>query len=131
MRRFVLLAFVLAAAAPAVAQKTASGETCLVYGPVDRLTTPSSACLRCHDGSAASDARTGHSFDLDYARARTQPRSELSVDPEAVNSAVVLQGGLVVCLTCHSGTSTLPHHLAARVDGPVKGRLCVACHPMM
>jgi hypothetical protein len=108
------------------------GDACLLGALPDRRTTPSSACMACHDGSVkgAADARTGHRYDLDYQRARRESTFiELRPDPEGYSAGmVVLQGGLVTCLSCHSPASAAPAHLAGPVDGPLAQRLCVACH---
>lgn len=101
-----------------------SAAACALEKPLDRRRTPSSACLECHDGSKALQARTGHKYDVEYAR----PASDLRVDPEKFNANVVLADGKVTCLTCHDPASTLPGHLAGPTSGDVDKRLCVACH---
>jgi hypothetical protein len=116
--------------APQPAAQEVPPDACALEGLVDRRTTPSRGCTVCHDGSRASDARTGHKFDVDYARARVEPTNAgaFRAEPEQFNGAIVLVGGTVVCTTCHSSTSTLASRLVAPVNGPEKGRLCVACH---
>lgn len=116
----------VAAAAPAPAA-TALGPATCTLPTVDRATTPSSACLTCHDGSSAADARHGHRFGIDYTSARMRPNSDLRPDPQGVNN-VLLQSGQVACLSCHAPASPLQFHLAAPTGGKVSERLCIACH---
>lgn len=103
--------------------------SCALNAPLDRMTTPSSYCLTCHDGSKASsgapDARTGHRYDIEYY---TAGKPDLRQDPTAYNSRVVLPGNKLTCCTCHDPASSLPYHLAASTSGAVDKRLCVACH---
>jgi hypothetical protein len=107
---------------------TAAGDPalCTVGHPLDRKTTPSSDCVACHDGTNASNAKTGHRFDVEYVAA-----GDLRKDPETFDPKVVLgTGNKVTCLTCHDPASDLPLHLAAPTSGLPEQRLCVACHTM-
>lgn len=117
----------LQAVAAAVPAPTAPAPATCTLPAIDRASTPSSACLTCHDGSSASDARHGHRFGIDYAGARARPSSDLRPDPQGVNN-VLLQAGQVACVSCHAPTSTLPYHLAAPTGGALADRLCSACH---
>jgi hypothetical protein len=107
-----------------------SDDVCTLPTVLDRRSTPSSSCTACHDGSRASDARLGHRFGFDYATARLNPlkASELRAEPESHNREVVLQNGVVGCVTCHSPTSQRDFHLAGPTGGPAEERLCAACH---
>ncbi len=80
--------------------------------------------MECHDGSRASDARTGHKFDIRYAA----NGERLRYSPDQFNPNVVLVNGTITCLTCHDPMSKLAFKLAAPLDGFVDARLCVACH---
>jgi len=111
-------------APPASAAPAASA--CTLALVQDRATTPSSACMTCHDGSKAVDARTGHRYDIDYRSAFTQ---DLRPQPDVFNPRIVLSNGKVTCLSCHDPSSSLGSHLASPLDGPVERRMCVACHP--
>lgn len=101
------------------------GPECALHAPLDRRTTPSSACTQCHDGSKALNASTGHRYDMEYF---VRPGGDLRTNPEQFNSAVVLANGKVTCLSCHDSASRLVYHLAAPTGGEVARRLCVACH---
>lgn len=100
---------------------------CAINAPLDRTATPSSTCMRCHDGSKALDARGGHKYDIEYAYS-VRPGGDLRPDPMQFNSKVVLAAGTITCVTCHDPASTAPYHLAAPTSGDVSKRLCVACH---
>lgn len=110
---------------PAAAEAPAAdAEPCDLESPQDRRTTPSKKCMRCHDGSRASNAATGHRFDIEYV----SYGKELRPDPEKLNPKVVLAGGKVTCLSCHEPLSNAPFRLAAPTNGPSDKRLCAACH---
>jgi hypothetical protein len=114
-------------APPTAATRTALvAEPCALPLVQDRAATPSSACMTCHDGSKAVDARTGHRYDIEY---RSAFDSGLRPNPEQFNPKIVLSNGRVTCLTCHDPTSPADFHLAGPLGGPVKQRMCVACHP--
>jgi len=98
---------------------------CALDAPLDRKSTPSSTCTQCHDGSKALNASRGHRYDMEYF---VRPGSDLRMNPEQFNAAVVLASGKVTCLSCHDPASRLVFHLAAPTDGEVGKRLCVACH---
>lgn len=98
---------------------------CILPGLTNRLATPSSACMICHDGKRARDARSGHRFDIPYP---PPMRPDYRANPSQFNPAVVLVDGKVACVTCHDPASTRSDHLAGPTDGPVLKRLCVACH---
>jgi hypothetical protein len=102
----------------------AAPEPCELDVPQDRRTPTSSQCMRCHDGSKATNATTGHRFDVEYQNYGKDLRPE----PEKFNPKIVLAGGKVTCLSCHEPLSTLRFHLAAPTEGEVEKRLCVACH---
>lgn len=118
-----------AAGAGATPVPTAPALSCTLDAPLDRMATPSSDCLACHDGSktasGASDARSGHRYDVEY---HTDGKPDLRRDPTGYDSRVVLPGGKLTCCTCHDPASSLPYHLAAPTSGAVERRLCVACH---
>jgi len=99
-------------------------DPCDLEMPQDRRAPSSAACLRCHDGSRALNASTGHRFDIEYATYG----KELRVDPEKFNPKIVVASGKVTCLSCHEPLSTTRFRLAAPTDGPVDKRLCAACH---
>lgn len=126
MRALEGVAILMVAALPASARETTAPERCTVDTTADRRTTPSSDCMRCHDGSRASDARTGHRYDITYSP--FQSLADLRPTPEQFDPRIVLVDRKVACMTCHDPASTLPDHLAAPVDGPPERRLCVACH---
>jgi hypothetical protein len=100
--------------------------SCTLGSVTDRSATLSSACMTCHDGSKAVDARTGHRYDIDYRSAFDQ---SLRPNPQQFDPRIVLSNGKVTCLSCHDPTSKLDFHLAGPLDGPVARRMCVACHP--
>jgi hypothetical protein len=116
----------LEAPPPAATRTARVAEPCALPLVQDRAGTPSSTCMTCHDGSKAVDARTGHRYDIEY-RSAFDP--DLRPNPEQFNPKVVLSNGRVTCLTCHDPASSIEFHLAGRLDGPVKQRMCVACHP--
>ena len=99
-------------------------DPCDLEMPQDRRAPDSRACLRCHDGSHATNASSGHRFDVEYATYG----KELRIDPEKFNPKVVVASGKVTCLSCHEPLSTARNRLAAPTDGPVDKRLCAACH---
>ena len=99
-------------------------EPCGLDSPQDRRTTTSAACMRCHDGSRANNAGTGHRFDIEY----NPYGKELRPDPEAFNAKVVLADRKVTCLSCHEPLSMTPFRLAAPTGGTLEKRLCTACH---
>jgi hypothetical protein len=98
---------------------------CILPGITDRRTTQSGACMMCHDGKNAKDARLGHHFDVAYP---PPMRPDLRGNPTQFNPAVILVDGKVACVSCHDPASTRQNHLAAPTDGPLPKRLCVACH---
>ena len=106
------------------ASAPAAVDPCDLEMPQDRRVPSSTACLRCHDGSRALNASTGHRYDIEYATYG----KELRVDPEKFNPKVVVASGKVTCLSCHEPLSTTRFRLAAPTDGPVDKRLCAACH---
>jgi hypothetical protein len=110
-----------AAEAPAA---PAEPEPCDLESPQDRRTTPSSKCMRCHNGSRAMNAASGHRFDIEYS----PYGKELRPDPEKHNPKVLLAGGKVTCLSCHEPLSKELFRLAAPMKGPLDKRLCSACH---
>ena len=99
-------------------------EPCGLDSPQDRRTTTSAACMRCHDGSRAKNAGTGHRFDIEY----NPYGKELRPDPEAFNAKVVLASRKVTCLSCHEPLSMTPFRLVAPTGGALEKRLCTACH---
>jgi hypothetical protein len=100
---------------------------CILPSITDRRTTPSGACMMCHNGKYARDAQVGHRFDVPYPPPMN-PDYRVSPSPEQFNPRVILVDGKVACVSCHDPASTLPNHLAGPTDGPVLKRLCVACH---
>ncbi len=99
-------------------------EPCALDSPLDRRSTPSSVCMKCHDGSRAGNASTGHRYDVEYVWFGKERRQ----DPETFNPKVTLSSGMVTCLSCHQPMSTEPYRLAAPVGGALDKRLCTACH---
>lgn len=112
------------AAPPPTTTDPGAPEPCSLDTPLDRRTTPSSACMRCHDGSRASNAGTGHRYDIEY----DPYGKELRPEPEKFNEKVVLADRKVTCLSCHESLSTAPFRLAAPTGGTLEKRLCAACH---
>ena len=112
------------AVAPSATGDPAAPEPCGLDTPQDRRTTTSATCMRCHDGSRASNAGTGHRYDIEYSTYG----KELRLEPEKYNAKVVLADGKVTCLSCHEPLSTAPFRLAAPTGGTLEKRLCAACH---
>jgi cytochrome c peroxidase len=114
----------------------------------------SKSCLKCHTAAAHG----AHPVEVDYAQARSRRGfGRTSFRPLAEVSArgVRLVEGKVTCVTCHSGSSRLPAHLAspagtdndlgqpspryrAAMASAASGRrprqdptaLCISCHLM-
>lgn len=112
------------AVAPPTTGEPPVADPCDLASPQDRRTTTSVSCLRCHDGSKAANARSGHRFDIEYVTYGKDLRPE----PEKYNPAVVLANGMVTCLSCHEPLSSAAFRLAAPTGGTLEKRLCAACH---
>lgn len=93
------------------------------------------SCLSCHDGAAASagtsfaargshgapGADGGHPVGVDYLAAAARRPGEYH-DPGA-RPGMVLEGGKVTCLSCHSSRSPV------RTWAPgAQSELCLTCH---
>jgi hypothetical protein len=113
--------FITAAPVP---PEPAAADPCDLDMPQDRRTATSTTCMRCHDGSKAANATTGHKFDIEYV----SHGKELRPDPERFNSKVVLAAGKVTCMSCHVPLATTVFRLAAPTGGELDQRLCTACH---
>lgn len=119
-----------AAALPAAARAGEAGACEL--SRADRRTTPSHACMSCHDGSAGTGvafqmrrdaAGMSHPVSVDYRAAEAahpgRYRPAGALPPE-----VPLVRGKVECTSCHDGASPDPRRVVAIRD------LCVACHAL-
>jgi hypothetical protein len=119
-----------------------------------------SACMQCHDGSAAIQVHlkpadtpmqyrgqfiVGHPVGMNYSRyAMKNPDAYTS--PVALDKRVVLEEGAVTCLSCHrakSQTPTAQHSsefdqatngacnvATGYTTGASQTGLCMACHTM-
>ena len=94
---------------------------------VDRSKTSSAMCIACHDGSAAppisihaAGIQGTHPVGVPYASMREEMslRRYGPTDP-----LILLPGGRVECVTCHSVKGTGPRWTVASF-----GALCSACH---
>lgn len=121
------------------AAQPAPEQVCLL-GRVDRASTSSASCLACHDGSAgppvafhaagasvgfamgtgASGRAGAHPVSVPYALGRREValRAFGPRDP-----AVILPGGRVECVTCHSATGAGPRRTVLEFSA-----LCGGCH---
>jgi hypothetical protein len=124
-RSILLLCIGAVALLAAGAEAQVATFPCILPSITDRRTTPSGACMMCHDGRYARDARLGHPFDVPYP---PPMKPDLRVNPSQFNPSVILVDGKVTCVSCHDPASTRQNHLAGPTDGPVLKRLCVACH---
>jgi predicted CXXCH cytochrome family protein len=126
------IAVALGAAGTALPEDRATpGGTCEL-SRVDRRSTPSQACMTCHDGSAgaligfrmAADGRgMEHPVTVDYAAAAAAHPDHLR-PASALPAEVPLVRGKVECTTCHDGASPDRKRVATVSD------LCLACHRM-
>jgi hypothetical protein len=102
----------------------AERSSCELLAPGFRRSSSSTqACLVCHDGTVGrpiSLHSPSHPADRSYAGAALTGRASLRPAPPP---ELVLVDGLVVCATCHDGTSPYPHRVAV-----APATLCQSCH---
>ena len=92
-------------------------SSCGLIG-IDRSSASSVYCLECHDGSVAVGIGESHPYDVDYFNSKLP---NLNPFPPAI---IVLNGGLVVCTSCHDGESSLSFHVISYGNQEI----CFACH---
>ena len=102
----------------------------------DGLDRASRACLACHDGSVASEARTERNRTADFLQ-RSHPVGRRYRDPRnrkayrglrprrALPAGMSIPGGTVGCSSCHSVYSKEPDMLTVTNH---HSRLCLTCH---
>ena len=88
------------------------------------VTSPSSACISCHDDSAVTAMPSTHPYAIDYARVAAGKPQRFR--PPALVQDLLLDGK-VECASCHS-----PHDEATENPFRLRSRdivkLCTACH---
>jgi hypothetical protein len=117
--RWLALAACLGVAVSARAVEAGAG---CELARADRLRTPSSRCIACHDGAGAHSLGPSHPVDVDYARASARAPGRYEAPARLLPQDITLVDGKVACVSCHSAAS---RHRKHAVD-PV--RLCAGCH---
>jgi predicted CXXCH cytochrome family protein len=101
---------------------------CLAFDPAAstefNYSQATNYCLGCHDGAAAALIHRSHAVDINYLIAQMRSNGKLK-PPAALDPAIYLKDGQIVCVSCHHPESQQPAKL---VLSNVGSRLCLACH---
>lgn len=90
------------------------------------MTQDSLHCIACHDGVLATQIHRGHPVDISYLFAQIRSNGKLKPSA-ALDPAIYLKDGQLVCVSCHHPESQQPAKL---VLSNVGSRLCLACHTL-
>lgn len=115
-------AFLVCALLGAAALRSSPAPPFCTLAEVKRSTTPSHACLPCHDGTVATSRHSGHIGAAYFEKAASGAYSLRASGPVA---PVLLVEGRVECTSCHDGRSAERHALALPM---ARSALCTACH---